>query len=504
MLMSVSSTTSFIRTIAETETEPSLTESSALCECASIIPGVTYIPVASMTLAFAPARTSPFLPTAAILPSRIRIDPPSITPCEAVMIVAFLIRTSPLFCACATNASARMSAVNKVAECLFIVISFRTSPTNFSLSWLPERAHCGVNDKPKFVGHRAPRFSSSWCARTAEIRVISHRVHRAANRIAVNRAFPGDGHILILNLRGEGEAQFIAAERSAEREGSERRSDFSTDRRAFLFEVECQLDRPLRRFRSDRPTACGSRRGGFHAGSSAPTAEAPSGPGLRGRGRFDFVGLAVNEDVFDLRAAVEEVAARDDDVGDLALLDAPQLFGHAEDFRRVDGHRLDRLVLRQTGFDGFSGVCDVIGGPAEITRLEREAHAGLAQRGCGGRRCRAVAQDSQRFRFGVFQIGRALRVVEAQQHRDVLLFEQVCYLIALQPAGDHEFQAEFLAEADRALDLALAVGGERDGQRGADHRLQRGKRFVGLRPARPALVPVVALPGRLVVLRVKH
>jgi hypothetical protein len=100
-----------------------LTESNALCECASIIPGVTYIPVASMTLAFAPARTSAFLPTAAILPSRIRIEPPSITPCEAVMIVAFLIRTSPLFCACATDASAAMSAVNRIVEYRFIVNS---------------------------------------------------------------------------------------------------------------------------------------------------------------------------------------------------------------------------------------------------------------------------------------------------------------------------------------------------------------------------------------------
>src|SRR5215813_8490891 len=117
-----------------------------------------------------------------------------------------------------------------------------TCPTNFGLSWLPERAHWGVNDKLKFVGHRAPRFSSSWCARTAEIRVMSHRIHRAADRIAVNRAFPGDGHFLILNLRGEGEAQFGAAERSAEREGPERRRDLSANRRALLLEVEGQLN----------------------------------------------------------------------------------------------------------------------------------------------------------------------------------------------------------------------------------------------------------------------
>src|SRR5262245_6293258 len=92
---------------------------------------------------------------------------------------------------------------------------------------------------------------SSWRARTAETRVLPHRVQRAANRIAVNRAFSGDGHLLILNLRGEGEGQFIAVKRAAEREGPEWRNDFSADRRALLLEVEGQLNRPLLRFRSD-------------------------------------------------------------------------------------------------------------------------------------------------------------------------------------------------------------------------------------------------------------
>src|SRR5215510_2641228 len=231
MLMSVLSTTSFIRTIAETETEPSFTESRALCECASIIPGVTYIPVASMTFALAPALTSLFFPTAAILPSRIRIEPPSITPCDAVMIVAFLIRTSPLFCACATNASATTSAVNRIAECLFIVISLFSTASGSERRIL-RRSLAGA------ALATARGTDLSRCARTAKIRVMSHRVYRAANRIAVNRAFPGDGHFLILNLRGEGEAQFGAAERAAEREGPERRGDLSADRRALLLEVE--------------------------------------------------------------------------------------------------------------------------------------------------------------------------------------------------------------------------------------------------------------------------
>src|SRR5215475_12059308 len=91
---------------------------------------------------------------------------------------------------------------------------------------------------------------SSWRARTAETRVLPHRVQRAANRIAVNRALSGDWHFLILNLRGEGESQFIAVKRSAEREGSERRSDFSADRLSLLFEIEGQLNRTLLGFRS--------------------------------------------------------------------------------------------------------------------------------------------------------------------------------------------------------------------------------------------------------------
>src|SRR5262245_23411490 len=234
MLMSVLSTTSFIRAIAVTERVPSLTESSALCECASMMPGVTYIPVASMTLAFAPAWTSLFLPTAAILPSRIRIEPFSITPCEAVMIVAFLIRTSPLFCACATTANEVRSAANRIAVYLFIVISSENVGRTVSSPGFPLRANC--------------EDTLPWCARAAESRVLSHCVQRAANRIAVNCAFSADGNLLILNLRSESEGQFIAVERAAEREGSERRRDFSADRRALLLEIEGQLNRPLLRF----------------------------------------------------------------------------------------------------------------------------------------------------------------------------------------------------------------------------------------------------------------
>ena len=57
-----------------------------------MMPGVTYLPVPSMT--FAPAGTGTSAPTAAILPSRMTIVPFSIVPLDAVMIVAFVIATS--------------------------------------------------------------------------------------------------------------------------------------------------------------------------------------------------------------------------------------------------------------------------------------------------------------------------------------------------------------------------------------------------------------------------
>ena len=60
-----------------------------MCECTSMIPGVTYFPVPSITNASAGATI--FVPTAAIFPSRNRIDPFAIVGPAAVNIVAFRI-----------------------------------------------------------------------------------------------------------------------------------------------------------------------------------------------------------------------------------------------------------------------------------------------------------------------------------------------------------------------------------------------------------------------------
>jgi hypothetical protein len=65
--------------------------SEALWECASTIPGITYLPLPSMTRA--PAGTATLAPTAAIFPSRITTVPREIVPFEAVMIVALVIAT---------------------------------------------------------------------------------------------------------------------------------------------------------------------------------------------------------------------------------------------------------------------------------------------------------------------------------------------------------------------------------------------------------------------------
>ena len=88
MSMSSGSITSSMPTIDDTDTLPSLTPpSTPMCEWQSMMPGMTYLPAASITVA--PLGTETLRPTSAILPLRIRIEPLSIVPCETVRIVAF-------------------------------------------------------------------------------------------------------------------------------------------------------------------------------------------------------------------------------------------------------------------------------------------------------------------------------------------------------------------------------------------------------------------------------
>ena len=87
MSMSFGLRTSSTPTIDVTERLDSLTPPSmAMWLCASMMPGMTNRPVASISVA--PRGTSTLVPTAAILPSRITIVPFSIVPFVTVRIVA--------------------------------------------------------------------------------------------------------------------------------------------------------------------------------------------------------------------------------------------------------------------------------------------------------------------------------------------------------------------------------------------------------------------------------
>ena len=73
MAMSSGLSTSPMPVIELTDVAPSLIASLAMCECASMMPGDTNLPVASMTVA--PAGACTLAPSAAILPSRSTMVP---------------------------------------------------------------------------------------------------------------------------------------------------------------------------------------------------------------------------------------------------------------------------------------------------------------------------------------------------------------------------------------------------------------------------------------------
>src|SRR5277367_6449973 len=94
---------------------------SAECECGSMIPGVSHLPVASTTVADVGAFTVG--PTSAILPACTQTDPFEIVPWLAVMTVAFL-KTRSVGAACCELAAAPARATKHVAVQSFRVINF--------------------------------------------------------------------------------------------------------------------------------------------------------------------------------------------------------------------------------------------------------------------------------------------------------------------------------------------------------------------------------------------
>src|SRR4051812_47889040 len=98
---------SLISTIEETETLPSLMPPSPpMCEWQSMMPGMTYCPPASITVA--PAGSITFSPTAAIFPLVTTMEPCLIVPWVTVMIVAFRMTMLWAQSAAADAAAARM------------------------------------------------------------------------------------------------------------------------------------------------------------------------------------------------------------------------------------------------------------------------------------------------------------------------------------------------------------------------------------------------------------
>src|SRR5271170_264689 len=88
---------------------------SAECEWGSMIPGVTYLPVASTTVA--PAGALTVAPTPAILPLCTQTVPFWIVPCDAVITVAFLMtRSVGVVEVCAVAAATESTKTPAIAD----------------------------------------------------------------------------------------------------------------------------------------------------------------------------------------------------------------------------------------------------------------------------------------------------------------------------------------------------------------------------------------------------
>src|SRR4029079_1434824 len=89
----------------------------------------------------------------------------------------------------------------------------------------------------------------------------------------------------------------------------------------------------------------------------------------------------LDEDAVDLRAQIERVSARDEEVRELPLRDRADFLLCAEDLRRPDGECLERDVLRQAAGDRQRGVEWHVPRVRAVAGREGELHSGLVQDG---------------------------------------------------------------------------------------------------------------------------
>src|SRR6266567_3432246 len=260
-----------MRTIAVTESEPSFTlPSTPVCEWQSMMPGVTYLPVASMTRAFG-SRAFTFGPTSAILPSRIRIEPLLIVPCEAVIMVAFLIRVSdgavavttelapaaifvlPLFCANAEATIASVSSDDRIALVFFIIPPFNCRLPIADCRFVGFFQSTIGNRKSTIGNRQSPMFSPRPGARELE---RAHRAHHdsAAHGIAFDGAANYRVNGLAAHVDGCRQPNLIPCDSS----GLDRYvPHMRPQRAAYLLSVfrqsQLSADVPLRRLNDQRP-----------------------------------------------------------------------------------------------------------------------------------------------------------------------------------------------------------------------------------------------------------
>src|SRR5207248_5554656 len=82
--------------------------------------------------------------------------------------------------------------------------------------------------------------------------------------------------------------------------------------------------------------------------------------------------VARDEDVRERGSYFERIAPRDDEVRDLARFDASETVSNAENLRRGDRQRSQRLVARQSPRDRFRGLVGELARIVGVARRERD------------------------------------------------------------------------------------------------------------------------------------
>src|SRR5208282_5701806 len=454
--------TSPIPTIELTATLPSLTPpSTAMCEWQSMIPGVTNMPVASMTVA--PAGTFTLLPTWAILPSRMMMVPFSMAPFVTVRMVACSMAITPESCAAAVAAAKPVARSAAASLSLFMVVLL----------------------EPRIAAQGGAR------ARGSEFREKIGTGDRALHGVA----FDGSCDRVVLRaasrVHGESDGKCVAAEGARGNGGSsERMGDRSGGASA---------------------AANGQVGGGLLGALFGGEREGPlSGQvalgGFLGFLRFlDFEFAAVHEHEFDLCLVVEQVAVGHYQVCNFAGVDTAHPVGHAVNLRGREGERAERGLRRKPRVNRLLHVFQHFLGPGEPAVIESEQHARFRQ---GRRRPRSAvadAQGAQRLlgvRVGVFFF---LRPLGVDQGHSLVRRHGVRDGVALLHAVQERARLNLFRQPNGAKNLRRGGGGNQHRFSRTARGLERAQHTVVLGPlVAPRIVAIDGLRGDVLLLVEEH